>query len=131
MPRIILDANIIISGLVFGGNMRQILDMVFANDIEMISCVELEKEVLRVLVEKFGISLEDLILAKKILSIATHYPIKKPYPKLSRDKNDNYLLSLIDYSKADILITGDEDLLVLKEYKGCQIIKIGEFYKKI
>lgn len=33
--------------------------------------------------------------------------------QLSRDPKDNFILDLIDCSKADFLVTGDKDLLVL------------------
>uniref|UniRef100_UPI003F72622F putative toxin-antitoxin system toxin component, PIN family n=1 Tax=Dyadobacter sp. TaxID=1914288 RepID=UPI003F72622F len=38
-------------------------------------------------------------------------------PELVRDADDNYLLGICEYCKADFLITGDQDLLVLKEYQ--------------
>jgi putative PIN family toxin of toxin-antitoxin system len=39
-----------------------------------------------------------------------------------RDPNDNYLLSLAETSDADYLVTRDEDLLVLVEWKGTLIV---------
>lgn len=114
MPRIILDTNIIPSALVFGGKIKKVLDLVFEEEIKMLSCEELEKETLQILVAKFDISFEDLTIAKKLLEIAEKYPINKPYPQISRDKNDNFLLALIESSEAELLITGDKDLLVLK-----------------
>ncbi len=129
MIKAILDTNIIISSLVFGGKIQQIMNSVFNQDFEMISCSQLEDETLRILVSKFGFSFEDLTLAKKLLKIATIYEIQKPYPKISRDQNDNYLLSLIEVSSPQLLITGDKDLLVLSKYKNCKIIKASEFLK--
>jgi len=127
MPNIILDTNVIVSGLVFGGKIKNILQAVFTQDVEMVSCDELEREVLRILVGKFEVSLDHLTLAKKLLKIAKTYTVKKPYPHISRDKNDNYLLGLIEISNAEILVTGDKDLLVLGSYKGCVIVKPSEF----
>jgi uncharacterized protein len=46
-----------------------------------------------------------------------------------RDKKDNFLLSLCLDGKADFLITGDEDLLVLKKFKKTSITKIADFLK--
>jgi len=47
-----------------------------------------------------------------------------------RDENDNFLLSLAKDGKADYLITGDNDLLVMKTFENTEIITI-EKYKNI
>jgi putative PIN family toxin of toxin-antitoxin system len=48
-------------------------------------------------------------------------------PQIVRDKEDNYLLGICDVSKADFLITGDEDLLVLGKYESTIILTMGQF----
>ncbi len=48
-------------------------------------------------------------------------------PDLFRDPKDNFLLALSDKGKADYLVTGDTDLLSIREYKGTKIIAIDEF----
>ncbi|MCF2505297.1 putative toxin-antitoxin system toxin component, PIN family [Dyadobacter sp. CY107] len=48
-------------------------------------------------------------------------------PEIVRDMNDNYLLGVCESCKADFLITGDEDLLVLGEYQQTKIVKMGQF----
>ncbi|MBX2980920.1 MAG: putative toxin-antitoxin system toxin component, PIN family [Flavobacteriales bacterium] len=49
---------------------------------------------------------------------------------ISRDPKDDYLLALAKKGKADILITGDEDLLVLKKYGKTRIVKPAAFRKE-
>lgn len=44
-----------------------------------------------------------------------------------RDEKDNFLLSLAKDSFADYLITGDQDLLVIKRFEKTEIITIAEF----
>lgn len=46
-----------------------------------------------------------------------------------RDKKDNFLLALCTDGKADFLITGDEDLLVLKKFKKTSILKISDYLR--
>ncbi len=46
---------------------------------------------------------------------------------VSRDTEDNKFLVCAYETKADYIITGDEDLLVLGEYEGTKIIKPKEF----
>ena len=47
-----------------------------------------------------------------------------------RDLKDNFLLSLAKDSQADFLLTGDEDLLSLKEFEGTKIIRISEYLRR-
>lgn len=48
-------------------------------------------------------------------------------PNICRDPKDDYLLALSDKANADYLITGDNDLLVIGEYKGTAIVRLGDF----
>ena len=50
------------------------------------------------------------------------------YVSICRDVKDNFLLSLSKDAKADFLITGDYDLLVLKTFEATQIVTMAEFY---
>lgn len=46
----------------------------------------------------------------------------KSIEKICRDPDDDYLLALCKEVKADVLLTGDEDLLVLKRYRRTRIL---------
>ena len=48
---------------------------------------------------------------------------------ISRDLKDNFFLDLIDYSKADYLITGDKNLLALNPFKTARILTPANFEK--
>ncbi len=48
-----------------------------------------------------------------------------------RDPKDNYLLALARDSNANFLITGDQDLLVLKRFERTQILTYQDFLKII
>lgn len=49
------------------------------------------------------------------------------FEEICRDPKDDFLLALAKESKAHYLISGDKDLLELKEYKKTQIITINQF----
>jgi putative PIN family toxin of toxin-antitoxin system len=46
---------------------------------------------------------------------------------VSRDAADDYLLSLCKRTKADVLLTGDEDLLVLEKHGRTRIMNARKF----
>lgn len=51
-------------------------------------------------------------------------------PTLCRDPKDNYLLGLSETARANYLITGDKDLLVLGSYGITEILRLEDFIKK-
>ena len=52
--------------------------------------------------------------------------LEKP---VSRDASDDHILALAERASADYIITGDEDLLVLKEHKGVPIVLPRTFWE--
>lgn len=51
----------------------------------------------------------------------------KPTHFINRDPKDNFLLDLIDFSKADYLVTGDKDLLKHNPFKTAIILTPANF----
>ncbi len=47
-----------------------------------------------------------------------------------RDPKDNFLLSLAIDGKATHIISGDKDLLIIKEFKGVKIVSISEYHEE-
>ena len=62
-------------------------------------------------------------IAEKIEIQPTHF--------INRGPKDNFLLDLIDYSKADYLVTGDKDLLEHNPFKTAEILTPKEFEEKL
>lgn len=50
---------------------------------------------------------------------------------LSRDPKDNYLLSLPKAGKAKYLVTGDSDLLIIKQFGQTKIVRMAEFQRVV
>ena len=48
-----------------------------------------------------------------------------------RDIKDLYLLSMAESIPADYLVTGDQDLLVLRNHLGTKIITFAEFVSMV
>ncbi len=53
--------------------------------------------------------------------------IGEPIPSVTRDPKDDYLLAYALLGRADYLVTGDDDLLVLGEIEGVKIMPPAEF----
>lgn len=72
---------------------------------------------------------EPIALLENIQEYAEFIDIKSSV-NICRDSKDNFLLALCADGKADYLITGDEDLLIIKKYKKTSIMKIATYLKK-
>jgi hypothetical protein len=126
---VVLDTNVWISALVFAkrhGTPTGALEKAMREDV-IASCHEIEAEILRVLTEKFLWD-EDRALAvlKTVLSrsirVQLHGNVKE-----CRDPNDDMFLECAARAKADLLIAGDQDLLVLGSYKGTRILTPAQY----
>ncbi len=62
------------------------------------------------------------LLYKSAQVVAVHHTIKD-----CRDEKDNFLLETAIRGKADYIVTGDKDLLILNPYRGKEIIGFREF----
>ena len=60
---------------------------------------------------------------QKIVSLSHLFIAPKLTIKVCRDEKDNKFLECAESAKADYIVSGDEDLLSLKKYKGIPIIR--------
>jgi putative PIN family toxin of toxin-antitoxin system len=130
--RIVLDTNIIVSGLISpSGPPARLLDLWDEDQLyTLISAEEQIVELMRVVdypklrarlrpglvhdwvftLRRFGLLLADL-----------------PTVNVSPDPNDNFLLAIAQAGRADLLVTGDKrDLLALKSHGGTAIVSARE-----
>lgn len=66
----------------------------------------------------------------ELLSLFDYYGellIVSSIVEICRDPKDNFLLALAKDSRADYLVTGDQDLLELKQFGSTRIITFSEF----
>lgn len=130
--RLVIDTNIFISFLITD-SFSKLYKLLESKKVILLFSEELLQEFLEVTkrpkLRKYFSERE----ISKILDGIHHYAdFVDVHTKVNicRDPNDNFLLALAVDGKADYLITGDEDLLVLKKHKHASIIKISDFFKK-
>ena len=124
-----LDTNILISAFGWDDKPRQIFEKVIDGEIVMIISEELS-EVLDY--PRLNFTEEEKDRFKSIvLGIST---LVKPDEKINiikKDPDDNMILEAAVAGQADFIITGDTDLLVLKEFRGIRIVTAREFIDSI
>src|ERR1035437_9862030 len=121
---IIVDPNIFISAALTKKTRRFVFTLLTDKRFTIYSCKELNDEFLQVIVRsKFRKYITKTQVDRFYNWAASHCVVIviQTFIRLCRDDNDNYLLSLCFDSHSDYLITGDSDLLVLKEFAGTSI----------
>jgi len=128
--KIVFDTNVLISTFVFKGFSAKVFEYC-AIYHSIISSNWILNELTEKLTEKFKIKSSEVDTIKQILN--ERVDIVRPkteLPKICRDKDDNNILQLSEYTKANYIISGDKDLLILKDFKKTIILSPRTFYEK-
>ena len=135
--RVVADTNTIVSGLMWYGAPRQVLDAARNSKIELFTSPVLLAELEDVLCrEKFFQRLEKI--NRKPHDLVIGYPslamIVSPEtisPVILADPDDDSVLACAIAADAKIIVSGDSHLLELKEYRGIQILSPKELITMI
>ena len=130
--RIVLDTNIFIYFLI-SDSFHKLDKRLKNNDVKLLFSEELLSEFLQVVsrqkFKKYFSEKDVTNLINNLYKFADLIEVHS-HVNVCRDKKDNFLLALCTDSKADFLITGDEDLLVLKKFKKTSILKFSDYLKE-
>jgi hypothetical protein len=131
--KVIFDTNVWISFLI-GKRLSKIKNHIINGNITIITTEQLLLEI-KIVTSRNKLkkyfpkeSVNELI--ELLETIAVNVNIK-PRHFINRDPKDNFLLDLIDFSKADYLVTGDKDLLRHNPFKTSEILTPMEFEKRL
>jgi len=127
--KIVIDSNVFISSFFWGGHPREVFERVINGFDELYITDEIIAEITSVMNNsKFNansIEIEDYV---KIIEKYSKKIVSKNVSKtISRDKNDDKILQCGLDGNVDFIVTGDKDLLVLKEYETIKIIKPKDY----
>lgn len=127
----VFDTNVLIAAFLTEGICAKLLIRARRRDFDLILCDGILQEIKRVLKKKFVTSPHETSEALIILSEAAleiHGRIDSITP-ICRDSDDDLILACARGAVADYVVTGDEDLLVLKNYESISIVNPREFEK--
>jgi putative PIN family toxin of toxin-antitoxin system len=127
----VFDTNVLIAAFLTEGICAKLLIRARRRDFDMILCDGILQEFKRVLKKKFAASPHEMSEALTILSAATQDILGQTdsIVPICRDPDDDLILACARDAVADYVVTGDEDLLVLKNYEGISILNPREFEK--
>ncbi len=120
--KIVLDANVIIAAFAARGLCESVME-VCLSEHEILLCDELLKEILRNLRRKIKLSTKIVDdIGDLLLEQARMVDPSPLAPDVCRDPDDVKILGLAVAEKANYIVTGAKDLLVLKEFQAIPIL---------
>lgn len=134
--RLVLDTNIVISGLIWGGVPRQLLDLAREGQVDLYTSSVLLDELSDVLTRsKFAA----LLVTQAVLptTLMQHYGMltrlvmPQAIESTVRDADDDAVIATAVAAQADIIVTGDNNLLSLCSYQDIQILHAAEALRRV
>ncbi len=127
--RIVVDTNVVVSALLFGGNPREVLLQAIRGEIGLGMSPAMLSELQGVLSrKKFGLAeqfvetvmnevkgLSDMVFPRRSVSV------------IEKDADDNMILECALEYKAHAIISGDEHLLALAAFEGIPILTPAQY----
>ena len=127
--KVIFDTNVWISFLI-GKRLGIIKEYISNENIKIITTSQLINEIKivtsRPKLKKY-FPVESVNKLIELLETISNKVEISPKNFINRDPKDNFLLDLIEFSKADYLVTGDKDLLIHNPFKSAEVISPVNF----
>ncbi len=131
--RVVLDTNVLVSAILFGGPPRNVLDLAISGTIHCSLSPPILDELRDVLCRaKFGFSLEQSLRVIEELHAACD--VVDPGDRvrvLTSDPDDNMILECAVSANAAFIVSGDRHLLDLGQYKGIVIVNPAEYLRTV
>lgn len=116
---------------IFGGNSKAVFDVCFLQH-EVILSEFILNEITNVFTKKFNMHPDKLSrLIDLLVGQAKVIEPKGLKPTICRDPDDDHILWLAKIAKVDFIITGDKDLLILKNFKNTSIMHPKQYLASI
>ena len=128
MIRVVLDTNVYISALMFGGPPGSLLDLALLQSFLLVISPALLDELDEKLRLKFEVAAEDVaIIRAKLESIAEIVSPDIVLHVMEDDPDDDRVLECALKGSADYIVTGDRHLLKLGGYEAIPIVTVRQF----
>ncbi len=130
--KIVIDTNVMISAVFFGGQPRKLIEHLFKDDFSAFVSPEIVQEYIETYNEihrKYSDKGNPDILRKIVEKSKMIFPEVKI--SVCRDSDDDKFISCAIEGKCLYIVSGDNDLLSLKTVENVEIITVSEFLKML
>jgi len=135
--KLVVDTNILVSAFLWQGTPGRLVEMAGEKECDLFTSRVLLDELADVLQRK---KLEKQVLATGLTAIqllrnyqklSTTVTARRLAQQVSRDADDDAVLACALAVQADLIVSGDADLLVLKQFEGIRIVTPAQAVKMI
>jgi len=128
-PKIVLDTNVLISAIVFGGRPREVLKKMIAGTFTMAVSAEMLSEFQGVLEGKKFRYPSAIVrnIVNELLGVSELVRPTMKVEQIKADPADNRILECALASRAACIVTGDRHLLELGRFEGIPILDVAAF----
>ena len=130
--RIILDTNVFVSGIFWSGPPCKILEAWHERKVKLVLSEEILNEYDRV-AKAISKKYPDIDLSPFMELLAFHaemyVPMKLPH-SISRDPDDDKFIACALSSNVNLIVSGDQDLVVISNFREVKIVSPADFVKK-
>jgi len=132
-PRVVLDTNIYISAIIYGGKPEEIFLLAKQREIILFVSTAILAEVAAKLTDKFRWNPADVAdFIREIGESATVLRPEKVLKVIREAEADNRVLECALLADADYIVSGDRrHLLSLRQYEGIKIVSAAKFLRKM
>jgi uncharacterized protein len=135
--KFVIDTNVWVSGLIWGGKPRQIIELASMSPHEIYSCIALVEELRRTLSYP---RLQPYLQARHLnaqslcdqITLIAHLQTPLTLKQLvCRDPHDDVVLACALAAQADYIVSGDQDLLTLKSFESITILTADQALQRL
>ena len=130
----VIDTNVQVRGLLSKqGPPRRVLDTWLEGHYTLVTSLYLVDELIQTLsypriANRFRLAEQEITdILTALLSQAEVTPGQLHLPGVTRDPKDDAVVACAVEGEADYIVSGDQDLLVLGDYQGCQVVTPRQF----
>ncbi|HEY1341546.1 MAG TPA: putative toxin-antitoxin system toxin component, PIN family [Bryobacteraceae bacterium] len=131
MIRAVVDTNLYVSALVFGGKPAAVIQLADEGAFELVVCAQIRDELAATLTRKFGWSSDRVRHASDVLWNRASWVVPPQLPPASRDRDDDFILACALEAGAGFVVTGDQDLLALHPFRGIAVFTPADFLARL
>jgi putative PIN family toxin of toxin-antitoxin system len=126
--RAVFDTNVYVAAfLTPGAEAEQALLRAYRRQVNLFTSLPILTEVARVLRGKFGVSEAGVRAALRVIARAAGVVQPRRRVAVLEDETDNRIRECAIEAGVDLIVTGDRDLLRLREFEGVAIVRLRDF----
>ena len=119
--QVLLDTNVLVSAILFGGVPRQLLEAALIGELDLVTSQPLLSELETVLTRKFEFPSSTTASIRAELESLSRIVEPGQIQRVTRTEADDVVLATAVAGEAEVLVTGDKELLGMKSYEDIPI----------